>query len=69
MHDDRPPQTDHWEIQATLDWVDYAFGGIEAELAAWRPIGWLVERFGVPGALRQGASAMWGFRPAMRWRT
>ena len=33
--------TDRWEIQEAVDWVDNAFGGIEAEVRAWRPLGWL----------------------------
>jgi len=29
-----------WEIQENVDWVDNAFGGVEAEIASWRPFYW-----------------------------
>ncbi|MEQ8602890.1 MAG: hypothetical protein RIB45_06195 [Marivibrio sp.] len=30
-----------WEIQENVDWVDNAFGGVEAEIASWRPLYWI----------------------------
>lgn len=32
---------ERWEVQEAVDWVDNAFGGIEAEVAGWRPLSWL----------------------------
>lgn len=41
--------TERWEVQEAVDWVDNAFGGIEEEVRAWRPLFWL--RAGLRAAL------------------
>lgn len=41
-----------WEIQPALDWVDNAFGEVEAELSGWRPVAWLKAAFALTPGLR-----------------
>lgn len=45
-----------WEIQPALDWVDNAFGEVEAELSSWRPVAWLKAACALTPGLR-GARA------------
>lgn len=36
-----PREHEDWEIQEAVDWVDNAFGEVEAEIASWRPLHWM----------------------------